>query len=208
MSDTLTDIRKECQGGSRHSLEYERRMLHRVPDAPSVDRVQYIVDACRGKTVLHCGCLGQGSPVDLHGELLKAAYEAYGIDRDCGPGVNVAVDFDDVPDRMPGRRWGIDLVLVPELLEHLTNPGRFLRSLHIYHCPILITVPNAFSAIGARHIARGVENVHREHVAYYSYWTLHRLVTQTGYVVEDFCWCHGEPRTAEGLLVIARGSDE
>ena len=112
------------------------------------------------------------------------------------------MDLDDVPRQMPGQNWGIELVLVPELLEHLTNPGRFLRSLHVYHCPILITVPNAFAVIGVQHMARGVENVHVEHVAYYSYWTLRRLVEQTGYAVEDFAWCHGEPLSAEGLIFL------
>ena len=166
MSDTLTDLRSECDSISRHGIEYDRRMMHRVPDAPVVGRLDYIVEQCRGKAILHCGCVGGGSPICLHEHVKHVASEVRGIDLVAADDPFVyRMDLDDVPRQMPGQNWGIELVLVPELLEHLTNPGRFLRSLHVYHCPILITVPNAFAVIGVQHMARGEENVHVEHVA-------------------------------------------
>lgn len=208
MSVTLADIRRECRAGSPYSIEYEQRMLHAVPDAPVVDRVQYIVDACRDKTVLHCGCVGKGSPVHLHDHVKQVACKVYGIDREGSADVNLVMDFDDPVIPLPVDDWDIELVLVPELLEHLTNPGRFLDALHVCRCPLLITVPNAFSSAAMRHMRRGVENVNKEHVAYYSYWTLRRLVTMCGYRIAEWRWYHGQPRTAEGLLFVVRGSDE
>ena len=62
MTDTLASLRDECEGVSICGAEYDAKMMHKVPDVPSVDRVQYILNQCRDKVVLHLGCVGDGSP--------------------------------------------------------------------------------------------------------------------------------------------------
>jgi len=46
----------------------------------------------------------------------------------------------------------------------------------------------------------GIENVNRDHVAYYSYWTLHELVTRYGFEITEWHWYNGRPLFAEGLI--------
>lgn len=203
MSATLTDILDECTSISRHGADYDRRMMHKVPAADVVDRVDFILRKCRDRVVLHCGCVGSGSPVDLHALVKGVAKQARGIDiLPSDDPLVCGMDLDDAPDQMPGQSWGIELVLAPEILEHLTNPGRFLRSLKVYRCPVLITVPNAHSLVGLAHIKTGRENVNEDHVAYYSYCTLRRLIEKCGFNVTEFHWCNGKPLTAEGLIFV------
>ena len=98
----------------------------------------------------------------------------------------------------------VDLVLCGEVLEHLSNPGRFLDGLRNYGKETIITVPSAFSEVGYSWIRRGTENVNKDHVAYYSWRTLKTLVERHGYEVRQFYWYGGKPGVSEGLIMVVR----
>jgi len=103
-------------------------------------------------------------------------------------------DFDEFP------KFDVDIIVCGEVFEHLANPGRVLKALREYQKPVVVTVPNAFSDSGHFSVSRGIENVNKDHVAYYSYWTLRELVTRYGFTIYDWYWYNGKPLTAEGLI--------
>ena len=77
-----------------------------------------------------------------------------------------------------------DVILAGEMIEHLSNPGLFLRGIKRFmnrETILLITTINAYC--GMRNViyalrGKGGKNepVHQDHVAYYSYSTLKLLV--------------------------------
>jgi len=162
--------------------DYERRMLHVIPNTSVVDRIEFIINLCKGKKVLDIGSGGQLSEL-LKGTTVNRTNADYCID----------VEKDELPD------GEYDFILCGEILEHLSNVGIFLDKLHKYNCDIIITVPNAFGVNPAR---KGIENVNLEHVAWYSYYTLKALIERHGYIIKSFKWYNGKPYTAEGIIFV------
>lgn len=182
-----------------------RKQLHAVPDAPVVQRETFILERCRDKVVLDIGASGP-----MHDGIVKVAKFCYGIDAaretleaEQGPNWhNEYMDLDEFDAQIP-RWWDVEIVVCGEVIEHLSNPGFFLERLReAYKCQTIITVPNAFAEAGRKSLERGVENVNREHVAYYSYQTLKELVTRHGYSIVDFAWYNGRPKFSEGLIFV------
>lgn len=178
------------------SPEYTAKMLHTIPKTTAVDREKFILERCKGKTVLDIGASGR-----MHGLIVQAAAKCYGIDREDGDGV-AGVNLDDVTIGLPVFE-GVELVVCGEVLEHLANPGWFLERLkRTYPVPVIITVPNAFSAAGYANMERGVENVNADHVAWYSWKTMSVLLGRYGYEIDAWHWYGGDPITAEGLIFL------
>ena len=197
MTTTLTDIQDECRSYGEREPEYVHKMMHKVPDAVVMDKMQLLKDMCRDKVVLSLGCTGQYQEV-----VDSVCKKCYGIDKEPQErGLFFELDLDSLDRTLP-KLGDIDLVWAGEVLEHLTNPGNLLRNLRQYKCTILITVPNALCEVGMAHMRGGVENVNIDHVAYYSYWTLKGLVEKCGYAVREFYWYDGKPMTAEGLIMV------
>jgi hypothetical protein len=198
MNAVLDALRDELLTGRKAiSAAYAAKQIHPVPDFPVVDRQRFVLDQCAGKRVLELGASGP-----LHAALVGVAASVVGIDKVDGEGV-VGFDLDDVSQPTLPIAETPDLVLCGEVLEHLGNPGYLLQRLRQQcACPLLVTVPNAFSDIARKALASGIESVNREHVAWYSWHTLAVLLDRYGYVVRDTYWYHGQPRTAEGLIMV------
>lgn len=171
----------------------------RQPVQALVDRVEALVEACRGRRVLHCGCadapltarrLAEGTL--LHADLEAVARECVGTDHD-------AAALDVLRARFPGARFhagditragewrdllgDFDVIVAGEVLEHLDRPFDALSQLAGLLRPdgtLVVTVPNAFSLKGIVRALAGVERVHRDHVAYYSPGTLAELARRAG----------------------------
>lgn len=188
---TLSDLRSECS--EPLSAEYRARYLHAVPAAPSVERVSYIVELCRGKRVLSLGASG---PLDA--AIRKAADVYHGVDKSAVGATHI--DLDAIPNELMRFARIVDVVVCGEILEHLSNPGKLLDVLHCLRCPVVISVPNAFMEIGSSWLKKGIENVNDEHVAWYSYRTLKTLVERHGFRIIRWEWYNGPPMTAEGLI--------
>jgi 2-polyprenyl-3-methyl-5-hydroxy-6-metoxy-1,4-benzoquinol methylase len=182
------------------SPDYAAKMLHAIPEATVVDRATFLLERVKGKRVLEFGASGP-----MHEAIIKASTIYVGVDRETDGICVTGFDLDDVEQQtLPG--YGVfDVIVCGEVIEHLSNPGHFLARLKRQYAgvPVIITVPNAFSEIGRKQLARGVENVNRDHVAWYSYRTLRTLLERVGYEIREFYWYNGEPRTAEGLIVVA-----
>lgn len=171
---------------------------HPLIRAPILDRESFLVEASRGKSVLHLGCAD--APYSqcratagtlLHARLAAVTKEIVGIDIDAdGIKFLLNLGFKDVflgnvetlSDLTLGRTF--DVVVAGELLEHLANPGLCLtsvRGLLRMDGSLLITVPNAFSLKGFMRVIRGVELIHPDHVSYFSTVTVRRLLESCGY---------------------------
>ena len=193
---TLDDVKRECEDYGTHDPVWHDKMWHRIPKTKVVDRVKFILERARGKVVLDCGCTSGG----LHTQLRRVSKKVYGIDRDpCDAPDTAIFNFEDCARREMPRFPDVELVIVAELLEHLSNPGHFLDDLWAHNSPILITVPNC----GGNDFRAGIECVNRDHVAWYSWKTLSTLLGRHGWPVKEFYWYNGTPGNAEGLVVVA-----
>ena len=204
---SLSDIHADLSelGRLRVDEAYRVKQLHKIPAAMEVDRTTVCVEAARDKRVLHLGCGWPPGP--LHQAMAGVAAHLIGVDVAAPPSAqgNVwQVDLDTRPEGLPLREY--DLIVAGEILEHLGNPGNLLKALRrlFPSTMLIITVPNAFSAVGLAWVQRGYENVNKEHCAFYSWHTLTELVTRCGYAVCNWGWYGGPPYVAEGLVFIVK----
>jgi SAM-dependent methyltransferase len=169
-----------------------KRKYHLVPD-----RTGWIIEQCRGRTVLHVGCTD--SPITqmrlrdktlLHGQLTSSSGEVIGIDiSDEGLAVLQEAGFSNVrkvdAESMRFKNFDkkFEVILAGDVMEHMNNPGNFLESaLSVLEedGKLIIGVPSAltFNILKAwlfRH-----EQVHKDHCFYYSPKTLSCLCSRYG----------------------------
>ena len=176
----------------------------KLPRRRLVYRDDYIVGLCRGRRVLHIGCTD--APLTqakfeagalLHRKLEGVAAHLVGVDLDSESiewlrergieNIHVA-DAERIREFLEGINFVPDLILAGEVLEHLANPGAFLSGIEEgmrEGAELVLSVPNAFWGEGFLHVLTGREKVHPEHVAYYSYHTVRRLLERIGLAVVD-----------------------
>lgn len=173
-----------------------------------VHRVEFIKRACAGKKVLHLGCTNWPYTQDsidndmlLHNELAETASELYGFDYD-QEGIDVLekagtknlyqADLERLDEVDLNETF--DVIIAGEMIEHLNNPGLFLRGIQRFMSPetkLVVTTINAYAAhrfavyglLGKKGIN---EPVHPDHVAYYSFKTLKLVVERSGLRINDF----------------------
>jgi SAM-dependent methyltransferase len=173
-----------------------------------IQRVDYLKNICRDKSVLHLGCtdwpytqnrLEYGNL--LHLELQEYAASIWGIDGD-QQGLDILTRM-GISNLFRGNLESLhqvdcdrtfDVILAGEVIEHLSNPGLFLRGVQRFMRPdsvLVITTVNAYCGFRMfRYLTRGHggagEPVHPDHVAYYSYATLTHLLTRENLAVRKF----------------------
>jgi ubiquinone/menaquinone biosynthesis C-methylase UbiE len=173
-----------------------------------VQRVEFIKKACVGRKVLHLGCTDYPfteqaieNEMLLHFELEKVAGELYGFDFD-QKGIDVLekaggknlyrADLEKL-ENVPLEET-FDVIIAGEMIEHLSNPGLFLRGIQRFmdeKTNLLITTINAYSAMrfmiyGLRGKKGANEPVHPDHVAYYSYKTLNLVLEREKLKLNEF----------------------
>jgi hypothetical protein len=163
-------------------------------------RQGFLLAACADRIVLHVGCVDSGLAQErfalgelLHQRLAVVARELWGTDVDVD-GVRFLQEHGmdrvfpiDLSSEAPGPELGavsFDIIVLGEVLEHLSNPGRMLRRLRELMSPgktrLIVTVPNAFSLTGLFALATGIESVHPDHNFYFSRTTLCTLLARSG----------------------------
>jgi 2-polyprenyl-3-methyl-5-hydroxy-6-metoxy-1,4-benzoquinol methylase len=178
-----------------HSLPQTKLVQHRHP---------YIVDYCRDKKVLHIGCVDAGLMHEryenrqlLHQKLDDVCSGLWGVDID-QEGIEFlrSNDFENVYvmdatkkiniDRLSKQRFNV--IVFSEVVEHLLNPGDMLtaiRGMMSDDTRLLMTAPNAYSAMPIISMMKGIEWVHPDHNYYFSHVTLRNLAIKSGLVVEE-----------------------
>lgn len=164
-------------------------------------RQDFVLERCAGKRTLHVGCVDAGLLEErfragelLHQRLAGVTPDLWGVDVDADGidflrrngfsnlYVSDASSIGSLPDI---RSQEFDVVVATELLEHLSNPGLFLDSVHELMRPgrteLVITVPNAFRVRTLVHLLRGVEFNHPDHNFWFSYHTITNLVRKHGF---------------------------
>lgn len=179
-------------------------MVHRLPRAELVDRVGFLVDAARGRRVVHVGFVDSGcweyhDRFDswLHAHLDAVAAELVGLDLDAA-GVARARELGfaahavDCSDAAAVAALGLepaDVAIAGEIIEHLDDSGSFLDGLHALVRPggtLIVTTPNASGLLNAGAAAlAGYEVNHPDHVTLYSCYTLSNLLGRHGWQVEQ-----------------------
>ncbi|MEW6278106.1 MAG: methyltransferase domain-containing protein [Candidatus Eremiobacterota bacterium] len=178
---------------------------HRLPPARVYHgRKPRLAELCRGKRVLHLGCVDAGHMQEqiragtlLHLKLLEVAAEVWGLDLDA-EGIQ-AMQRMGIPNLLAGnveslhevpalQGQSFDVVLASEVLEHVQNPGLFLESIKPWvrtGAKFVLTIPHAFSFDVAWYLLRNVEQVHPDHNYWFSYRTIRTLLEKSGYRLDD-----------------------
>ncbi|MFP5333815.1 MAG: class I SAM-dependent methyltransferase [Actinomycetes bacterium] len=168
-----------------------------------MDRIQYIVSKVEGLRVCHvgfadvgCECTRSTTGDWLHERIVRAADSAVGLDI-VGAAVTDArtrgyeahqVDCTD-PQAVAALDLGtFDLVVAGEVIEHLEEPGSFLRAMKALVRPdgrLLLTTPNAYRPQNALLALTSREWVHPDHVVQFSPRTLTVLLERCGWDVVE-----------------------
>lgn len=173
-----------------------------------VQRVDFLRHVCRDRDVLHLGCTNwpyreqsQGDDRFVHFALLETAKAVCGLDsdeeglsalREQGVGHLFRGDLESLHAAPIDKTF--DVIVAGEVIEHLSNPGLFLKGVQRFmraDTQLVLTTVNAYcgfrSAIyGLRGRGGRQEPVHPDHVAYYSRSTLNVLMQRAGLSEELF----------------------
>ena len=173
------------------------------------DRINYIVEYCRGKKVIHVGCLDHEPLILkkieantwLHKRINEVATRQVGIDIEKSVVAFVKentgfsnVYFEDVLSPEPAGEfiqsdhW--DAMILGEVLEHVNNPVSFLKKMKNKYSPfvnnVLVSVPNAFAWENFRLTLSHKECINSDHRAWFSVYTLAKNLAEAGY--SDFSY--------------------
>jgi len=203
-ANNLAQLYAEVSEYGRFSADFFERMMHKIPEAPVVDRIKSIMKNCKGKKVVNFGS-AKGM---LHDAIKSVALSVFGVDK-MEP-ADLLVDLDDEFCPLHGLP-AAEVYVCGEIIEHLANPGNFLKKLRWTmnnegekDAKLIITVPNALANTLQVHARRGWENCNIDHVAFYTWTTLETLLGRYNFTIEDRAYYEGKPVFAEGLIAVVR----
>jgi 2-polyprenyl-3-methyl-5-hydroxy-6-metoxy-1,4-benzoquinol methylase len=157
------------------------------------ERIERVVSELTGTQILHVGCVGQAEGrYRLHEELCQRLPEAeiLGLDIDAvgvaelrRRGYSVIIgDGEEMPFQSR-----FDSIAAGELIEHLSNPGEFLRACHRALKPkgrVVITTPNPFALMhGLMYTKNFNRAFNSEHALWLCPQTLAELARRCGFQV-------------------------
>jgi hypothetical protein len=189
-------------------------------DLPRGDWLERIVAQ---KRILHVGFADHVPLIErrvadgswLHARLTQAAKVCMGIDiNEQAVLVARAQGFDNVQvldvfsPQAPHllQQEDYELVLVPDVIEHLHNPVEFLKRLTqcLPDAQFVVSVPNALSFRNAQNLLRGVERVNTDHRAWFSPFTLLKVMVDAGLAVSELHGCQvASPGSLRGRVLQA-----
>jgi len=176
------------------------------------DRFPVIEKYIRDRAVMDLGCVDSRKARHsaeerfeykanlLHKRIAEANKDTLGVDIDPEgaavlnkQGYNVIVADVETMD----LQKQFDTVIAGEIIEHLENPGLFLRNMHRHLKPagvIIVSTPNPFYAGSAWKIWRyGKPAVHEEHMGWQDPTTMAQLFKRTGFEPFDGYWIQPHP---------------
>jgi hypothetical protein len=199
---------------SGSNLDVGRR-FHDVSMPEIVDRIEYLTLRCGKKKILHVGCLDHPEIILervknqtwLHGIISAVAELCVGIDvesqgydlvhRELGIQNIQLLDLSrplGQNDLIPLRKTQWDLILCPEVLEHITNHQQFLQNLRSISCSgttLVVTVPNAFKFGNFVNALRGFESINSDHKYWFTFYTLSRTLSANGWRPRQLIYYNG-----------------
>lgn len=144
----------------------------------------------------------------LHARLSRSANDCQGIDINAQAVATArGLGFENVhaldifaPDAGATlAQWQLDLVVVPDVIEHVPDPAAFLRRLVqcLPKAEFVITVPNGLSLRNMVQTLAGVEHINTDHRVWYSPFTLLKVLAEAGLQSQSL---HGCPVSASGSI--------
>jgi len=176
-------------------------MLHKLPPARAVNRLEHLAALGAGQRVVHIGFVDAGyqemqanTGTWLHARLAKVTTSLVGIDVD-EEGVESArregfeaytADCREPEDVIALGLEPADLVIAGEVIEHVDAPGPFLDAMTALVRPggrLVLTTPNASGLGNTVAALGGYEINHPDHVTLFSCITLSTLLGRHGWEV-------------------------
>lgn len=186
------------------------------------DRDSALVDLCRGRAVVHVGCvdwpfadekLATGD--HLHAKLTQVSQRLTGVDIDRAGlqtlrhsigGDYRCMDLSDIglkhePDPLSLFGFEPDVYIVGDVVEHLHDPVALLSGLsavaHKSAARVVVTTPNCLAARNSINTAIGVELMHPDHLLVHSPTTLSQTLARSGLAVTE--WAYYSVTTGDDL---------
>lgn len=177
-------------------------MNHYVLNREVCNREEFILQYCANKSVLHLGCADYPYTEEhikngtwLHSKLTKVSKKCIGVDLDKNMVelLNNQYEVSNVIQGNVEQLNGLDIekfdvIVAGEIIEHLNNPGLFLKSARAklkVGGKLLITTTNAYCFRRFIRIPFGKESIHPDHVYYYSHRTLEALAGRFDYKLTE-----------------------
>ncbi|MEM6450159.1 MAG: methyltransferase domain-containing protein [Cyanobacteria bacterium P01_D01_bin.105] len=182
-------------------------------------RDDYILRHCKSKRVLHVGCtdypffetaLSEGHL--LHEKITQVADKVIGIDVASADVSKMAAHGYDVKladaQKITNYDWDepFDIILLADVIEHIPNTGLVIEGaskLLSKTGKIVITVPNAFGIVRFLKSFFRYEQVHQDHVAYYSSGVLETIAERLSLVMQETAWYRFEVRDKRIIVYLS-----
>jgi mannosyltransferase OCH1-like enzyme len=190
-----------AEAGSQLEQLHDPYFVQRVAvssDIVGLNRLDVFGEMCRGKRVLHVGCADW--PITDPATSLHLALEPYCARLDgFDPHVEALEQLAPLThgalySRIEDIRDSYDLVLVPEVMEHVANVPEFLAQLQAIDAPCyFLSVPDAFQC-RAHHFdyvqssQTFVEVVHPDHNVWYTPYTFANTVRKYSDLKVEQMW--------------------
>lgn len=184
-------------------MNFEQRT--KVVDYNHIPRLELYKQWCKGKKVLHIGCVDWPFHPEnnLHIALQDVAEYADGYDINqeryklLDPYIKEDAElWVDLPNASHGVNSNYDVVLIPEVIEHVDDLPKFFWQMdEIPTKQYIVTVPCAVQCAQHSFGVDGnevVEVVHPEHLCWYSPYTLKKTIeTYTNWKIDFMFWSNG-----------------
>jgi 2-polyprenyl-3-methyl-5-hydroxy-6-metoxy-1,4-benzoquinol methylase len=176
---------------------------HIAASRPTIPKDEWIVGMASGREVLDLGCidhsvdtaLGLGDAW-LHHRLQAAAARLVGLDLlvEDAEALSTQHGYDIRPGDAEDFHWPdrFDVIVAGDLIEHLSNPGRFLECVAEHLAPggrAVVTTPNPFNIEQViQALVRNQVFVNPEHALWLDPRTMHQLVARSPLRIDQFHW--------------------
>lgn len=190
-------------------------------------KADLLTERVRGRRVLHLGAVGETysdpqrridlAPHSVHARLSALADRCIGVDYDEGSvralteqGVFDNLICADVTQlvRRDIPLDHIDVIVVGDIIEHLSNPGAMLDAMRAFadsDSQVVLTTPNALALpIFLRHW-RGKEIEGVDHVCSFNRASLTNLLTRHGWRIDELWTCHQDQAAQRGGVGFSLG---
>ena len=196
-----------------------------------ISRWDFILDRCRGKKVLHLGFVGMTDLPSadkleaasrgqvLHADLRTVAGVLHGVDLDADSVARIRDDLHwdgvfvgDVErlDLVAELTPPYDVIVVGDLIEHITRPGQMLEGLKRLagrDGTLIISTPNAFGLMANLRVTMGSFVEGDQHVLNFNAATLSQMLSRHGWrMTELYTGYNSPPRSTIGRVKAAIGS--
>lgn len=180
-----------------------------------VNRIEEIQRLCAKKRVLDVGACAHGdierlaNDTFLHTAIAKVTPNVIGLDNDKAAIATLAnhgfrIEYGNAENFGPNQFGYFDVIVAGEIIEHLSNPGKFIEN--SFNCLnpgglFIATVPNAWSFSRLKQLYKKIDDTkwtHDQHTCWYSKATIKFFLQRYNFEIVTLAFC--DMRTSGRLL--------